>query len=246
MPAQERRRFARLCPGHDAEVYVTFSLTFVPVSVTDGESPSSRDVTGDGRLMERVRFLRAGLVTPLPGGPGIDPAGIMPGARGASLKRGSRRGCRVPASREARLGLRQGVQSPRQAPRWSAERRARPVSARRAAAPADAAPRHLRLSALRLPLSGRSFVTLKTCLGRGSRRENEFARHRERSEAIQRAAQSGLLRRFAPRNDERYGLLAMTRIFHFLQLPQRRIDMRRANGAKPAAHHIGNTNDYRT
>ncbi len=30
-------------------------------------------------------------------------------------------------------------------------------------------------------------MTLKTCLGRGSRRENEFARHCERSEAIQRA-----------------------------------------------------------
>ena len=37
--------------------------------------------------MERVRFLRAGLLTPLPGGPGIVPAGITTGARGASLKR---------------------------------------------------------------------------------------------------------------------------------------------------------------
>jgi hypothetical protein len=27
--------------------------------------------TGDSQLMERVRFLRAGLVTPLPGGPGL-------------------------------------------------------------------------------------------------------------------------------------------------------------------------------
>ena len=34
---------------------------------------------------ERVRFLRAGFVTPLPGGPGIDPAGTKNGARGASL-----------------------------------------------------------------------------------------------------------------------------------------------------------------
>jgi hypothetical protein len=34
---------------------------------------------------ERVRFLRAGLVTLLPGGLGIDPAGTMTGARGASL-----------------------------------------------------------------------------------------------------------------------------------------------------------------
>jgi hypothetical protein len=39
-----------------------------------------------------VRYLRAGLVTPLPGGPGIDPAGITTGARGASLKRERRRG----------------------------------------------------------------------------------------------------------------------------------------------------------
>jgi hypothetical protein len=41
--------------------------------------------TGDGRLTERVRFLRAGFVTPLPGGLGIEPAGTMTGARGASL-----------------------------------------------------------------------------------------------------------------------------------------------------------------
>ena len=33
--------------------------------------------TGDGRLMERERFPRAGLVTPHPGGPGIDPAGML-------------------------------------------------------------------------------------------------------------------------------------------------------------------------
>jgi len=37
--------------------------------------------------MERVRFPRAGLVTPLPGGPGIVPAGMTTGARGAPLKR---------------------------------------------------------------------------------------------------------------------------------------------------------------
>jgi hypothetical protein len=35
---------------------------------------------------ERVRFLRAGFVTPLPGGLGIGPAGTMTGARGASLQ----------------------------------------------------------------------------------------------------------------------------------------------------------------
>ncbi len=34
-----------------------------------------------------MRFLRAGLVTPLPGGSGIDPGGITTAARGASLKR---------------------------------------------------------------------------------------------------------------------------------------------------------------
>ncbi len=38
-------------------------------------------------MTERERCPRAGLVTSLPGGPGIDPAGIMTGARGASLKR---------------------------------------------------------------------------------------------------------------------------------------------------------------
>jgi hypothetical protein len=43
------------------------------------------DATGDGRLTERVRFLRAGFVTPLSGGSGIEPAGTMTGARGASL-----------------------------------------------------------------------------------------------------------------------------------------------------------------
>jgi len=38
-------------------------------------------------LMERVRFLRAGLVTPLPGGPGIVPSDITTGVQGALLKR---------------------------------------------------------------------------------------------------------------------------------------------------------------
>src|SRR5579883_1124502 len=75
--------------------------------------------------MERVRFLRAGLVTPLPGGPGIVPAGITTGARGAPLKCDP--GVRVtPAhspSREARPGLSRSVWSLRRAPRWSAARR---------------------------------------------------------------------------------------------------------------------------
>jgi hypothetical protein len=41
--------------------------------------------TGDGRLMGRVRFPRAGLVTLLPGGLGIASAGMMTGLRGAPL-----------------------------------------------------------------------------------------------------------------------------------------------------------------
>jgi hypothetical protein len=84
----------RVKPGGDDEGWqeavttaATNPLTSVAISVTTRESRPSRDVTGDSRLMGRVRFLRAGLVTPLPGGPGIDPAGITTGARGASLKR---------------------------------------------------------------------------------------------------------------------------------------------------------------
>jgi hypothetical protein len=46
-------------------------LTLVPVCVTYTMSARSRDVTGDGRLMERARFLRPRLVTPFSGGPGI-------------------------------------------------------------------------------------------------------------------------------------------------------------------------------
>jgi hypothetical protein len=51
-----------------------------------------RGVTGDSRSMGQVRFLRAGLVTPLPGGLGIVPAGITTGVRGAPLKRERWRG----------------------------------------------------------------------------------------------------------------------------------------------------------
>jgi hypothetical protein len=60
---------------------------------------------------ERVRFLRAGLVTPLPGGPGIDPAGIMTGARGASLWVRSMVWVTPASSRshEARPGLSRGI-----------------------------------------------------------------------------------------------------------------------------------------
>ncbi len=48
--------------------------------------------TGDGRSMERERFPRAGLVTPHSGGPGIVPAGMTTGERGAPLKRERWRG----------------------------------------------------------------------------------------------------------------------------------------------------------
>src|SRR5208282_346032 len=95
--------------------------------------------TGDSRLMERVRFLRAGLVTPLPGGLGIDPAGIMTGARGASLQaRAMAKVTPLPAvSREARPGLSHGINL-RGKRRGGAPRGER-ACARRAAAPAGAA-----------------------------------------------------------------------------------------------------------
>jgi hypothetical protein len=58
-----------------------------------GKSRSSRGRDLEThQIAERVRYLRAGLVTPLPGGPGIVPAGIKTGARGAPLKRDWRRG----------------------------------------------------------------------------------------------------------------------------------------------------------
>ena len=86
---------------------------------------------------------------PLSGGPGIDPAGITTGARGASLKRDAKAQVSLrTASREARPGLSFGTW-PEQAPRWSAERRARCVQ--RAPHPMMR-PIHLRLSALCLPL----------------------------------------------------------------------------------------------
>ena len=60
---------------------------------------------------ERVRFLRAGFVTPLPGGLCIDPAGIMTGARGASLWVLSMVRVTPASSRshEARPGLSRGI-----------------------------------------------------------------------------------------------------------------------------------------
>jgi hypothetical protein len=71
----------------------TFTLTIVSFYVT------SRAIllvlgtsTGDGRLVEQVRFPRARLVTSHSGGPGIVSAGMMTGARGAPLKRDRWRG----------------------------------------------------------------------------------------------------------------------------------------------------------
>ena len=46
---------------------------------------TSGTFTRDSRWMGRVRFLRAGLVTPLSGGPGIVSAGTTTGARGQRL-----------------------------------------------------------------------------------------------------------------------------------------------------------------
>ena len=67
--------------------------------------------TGDGRLMGRVRFPRAGLVTLLPGGLGIASAGMMTGLRGAPLDWDSATAgnacCRK--SQETRPGLSLGI-----------------------------------------------------------------------------------------------------------------------------------------
>ena len=61
------------------------------MTITAAVSLTSGTSAGDSQLMERVRFLRAGLVTPLPGGPGNDPAGIKTGVQGALLKRDFKR-----------------------------------------------------------------------------------------------------------------------------------------------------------
>jgi hypothetical protein len=54
---------------------------------------------------ERVRCLRAERHTPLPGDPGIDPAGITTGARGASLKRDVRGAGNARATHRVKRGL---------------------------------------------------------------------------------------------------------------------------------------------
>ena len=62
-------------------------MTLVSVLDISIPIPPMRGVTGDSRLMGRERFLRAVLVTPLPGGPGIDPLDITVGVPGAWLRR---------------------------------------------------------------------------------------------------------------------------------------------------------------
>ena len=82
---------------------VTFSLTFVPVYVTRTMPARPRDVTGDGRLTERARFLRAELVTPFSGGSGNTPGRHYDRSARSSLDwdrrkvANTRRGC-VPGS----------------------------------------------------------------------------------------------------------------------------------------------------
>ena len=114
-----------------------------PISPIEGAS------TGDSRLMGRVRFLRAGLVTPLPGGLGIGSAAIMTGPRGASLDWD--RVWRVtpvrPTSQETRPGLSGGIHLRRKR-RGGAPRGERAAQARAAS---DDAAMEVRLSALRLP-----------------------------------------------------------------------------------------------
>jgi hypothetical protein len=111
-----------------------------------------------------MRFLRAGLVPSLPGGPGIVPAGTMTGARGTSLKRdrpvAAGSAC-MRRSREARPGLSRGVRSPRQAPWW----RARKASALRSARCRIRRCGHgwMRLSALRLPSFSGDWLRGLTC-----------------------------------------------------------------------------------
>jgi hypothetical protein len=95
--------------------FVSFEATSLDIrplsSYIASRSAHRRDVTGDGRLTGRMRFPRAGLVTSLPGGPGIALAGIMTGLRGAPLDWDSARRV-TPArgtSQETRPGLSHGI-----------------------------------------------------------------------------------------------------------------------------------------
>jgi hypothetical protein len=89
-----------------------------------------RDVTGDGRLTERERCPRAGLVTSLPGGPGKTPGRHDDRPTGSPLDWDRRRRLTAvfqPRPRKRGLGLSGGVRSPKREPRWNADRRARPA-----------------------------------------------------------------------------------------------------------------------
>ena len=78
--------------GHDgSRCFVTLILTIVPCREIKRHPAHLGDTFA--RVLskvERERCLRAERHTPLPGDPGIDPAGITTGARGASLKRDAR------------------------------------------------------------------------------------------------------------------------------------------------------------
>jgi hypothetical protein len=65
------------------ETHRHFPVDKASVPMRCGDISLVGDVTGDGRMTERVRCLRAGLVTPLPGGSGNRPAGTMTGLRAA-------------------------------------------------------------------------------------------------------------------------------------------------------------------
>ncbi len=84
-----RLRFARCGPAYEGHYSGDTALDYCPLFSYKKPriSPTSGTSTGDSRWMGRVRYLRAGLVTPLSGGLGIGPSGITTGVRGAPLKR---------------------------------------------------------------------------------------------------------------------------------------------------------------
>ena len=82
-------RLAALAPQDDdaaRHIFIDVASLFVLPNAPNF-SLNRGTSTGGGRLVERVRFLRAGFVTQPPGGPGIVPSGTTTGARGASFKR---------------------------------------------------------------------------------------------------------------------------------------------------------------
>ena len=112
----------------------------------------------------RVRSPRAGLISRLPGGPGIKPAGTMTGVRGAPLEVGAEPAvisAAVAKTHEAWPGSHQGTTHPlgrtaverRQASAPEAEGRRKPPSPRRALCAACVQVFHCgpHLTAVRLP-----------------------------------------------------------------------------------------------